>query len=125
MRLHVLKVIQLSRRHLNKLTNSDEFLKRINAVTHSNDAVARAVVLRWKESIFSNFYFVILEFLAVLQPLYQKGKMSITGLFILYCCYGTHINGWSAFTEGLNPMTWLKWRQRFLLWIVSANTPSV
>lgn len=46
LRLHVLKVIQLSKRHLNKLTNSDEFLKRINAVTHSNDAVARAIVLR-------------------------------------------------------------------------------
>ena len=46
LRLHVLKVIQLSKRHLNKLTNSDEFLKRISAVTHSNDAVARAIVLR-------------------------------------------------------------------------------
>lgn len=46
LRFNTLKVVQLSERHLNKITNVDEFLRRIHSVTHSNDPVARAITLR-------------------------------------------------------------------------------
>lgn len=45
-RLCVLGVVQQSERHLDKITNVDEFLRRIFAVIHSNDPVARALTLR-------------------------------------------------------------------------------
>ncbi len=46
-KLCVLRVIQQSERHLDKITNVDEFVKRIFTVLHSNDPVARALTLRW------------------------------------------------------------------------------
>ena len=45
-KLCVLRVIQQSERHLDKITNVDEFLKRISTVLHSNDPAARALTLR-------------------------------------------------------------------------------
>ncbi|TRY73744.1 hypothetical protein TCAL_00974 [Tigriopus californicus] len=45
-KLCVLSVIQQSHRHLDKITNVDEFVKRIVTVLHSNDAMARALTLR-------------------------------------------------------------------------------
>ncbi|XP_040576031.1 integrator complex subunit 7 [Lepeophtheirus salmonis] len=45
-KLCVLRVCQRSERHLDKITNVDEFVKRIFSVTHSNDPVARALTLR-------------------------------------------------------------------------------
>ena len=45
-KLCVLRVIQQSERHLDKITMVDEFLKRIFTVLHSNDPVARALTLR-------------------------------------------------------------------------------
>eukprot|EP00731_Ephydatia_muelleri_P027688 Em0019g561a len=42
----LLKVIQLCEKHLNNITNCDEFVRRIYSVIHSNDPVARAVTLR-------------------------------------------------------------------------------
>ena len=45
-KLCVLRVVQQSERHLDKITNVDEFVKRISTVLHSNDPVARALTLR-------------------------------------------------------------------------------
>lgn len=45
-KLHILRVIQQSERHLDKITNVDEFVKRIFTVMHANDPVARALTLR-------------------------------------------------------------------------------
>lgn len=51
MRLCILKVIQQSDKHLDKILNVDEFLKRIYSVIHSNDPVARAITVRVLGSI--------------------------------------------------------------------------
>lgn len=45
-RLWVLRVCQQSEKHLEKILNVDEFVKRIFMVIHSNDPVARALTLR-------------------------------------------------------------------------------
>ena len=45
-KLCVLRVVQQSERHLDKITNVDEFVKRVSTVLHSNDPVARALTLR-------------------------------------------------------------------------------
>ena len=39
-------VVKQSERHLDKITNVDEFIKRIFSVIHSNDPIARALTLR-------------------------------------------------------------------------------
>ncbi|XP_068683543.1 integrator complex subunit 7-like isoform X2 [Montipora foliosa] len=46
LRLCILKVIEQSEKHLEKVLNVDEFLKRIYSVIHSNDPVARAITVR-------------------------------------------------------------------------------
>uniref|UniRef100_S4RCB0 Integrator complex subunit 7 n=1 Tax=Petromyzon marinus TaxID=7757 RepID=S4RCB0_PETMA len=51
LRLCVLKVTQQSEKHLDKILNVDEFVKRIFSVIHSNDPVARAITLRMLGSI--------------------------------------------------------------------------
>jgi len=50
-KLCVLRVVQQSERHLDKITNVDEFVKRISSVLHSNDPVARALTLRLLGSV--------------------------------------------------------------------------
>ncbi|KAK6183079.1 hypothetical protein SNE40_010625 [Patella caerulea] len=50
-RLCILKVTQQSEKHLDKIINVDEFIKRIFTVLHSNDPVARAITLRTLGSI--------------------------------------------------------------------------
>lgn len=54
LRLCVLKVTQQSEKHLEKILNVDEFVKRVFSVIHSNDPVARAITLRF----FSFFFFL-------------------------------------------------------------------
>lgn len=46
LRLHILRVFQLSQRHLGKVTNTEELVRRLSLVSHSNDPVARALTLR-------------------------------------------------------------------------------
>ncbi|XP_050311568.1 integrator complex subunit 7 [Anthonomus grandis grandis] len=46
LRLCVLRVCQQSEKHLDKMSNVDEFVRRIYSVIHSNDPIARAVTLR-------------------------------------------------------------------------------
>ncbi|KAF4099234.1 integrator complex subunit 7 [Onychostoma macrolepis] len=53
LRLCVLKVTQLSEKHLEKILNVDEFVKRVFSVIHSNDPVARAITLRMLGSLAS------------------------------------------------------------------------
>lgn len=43
----MLKVTQQSEKHLEKIINVDEFVKRVFSVIHSNDPVARAITLRF------------------------------------------------------------------------------
>ena len=43
----ILKVTQQSEKHLDRILNVDEFLRRIYMVMHSNDPVARAITLRF------------------------------------------------------------------------------
>ena len=45
-RLCIVRVLEESRRHLDKIHNVEEFLARIFQVVHSNDPVARAVTIR-------------------------------------------------------------------------------
>lgn len=52
-RLWVLRVCQQSEKHLEKITNVDEFVKRIFMVIHSNDPVARSLTLRTLGSVAS------------------------------------------------------------------------
>ena len=59
LRLCILKVTQQSEKHLDKILNVDEFLKRIYSVIHSNDPVARAITVRYDVSYF--FLVVILK----------------------------------------------------------------
>lgn len=42
----MLRVCQQSEKHLDKILNVDEFVRRIFSVMHSNDPVARALTLR-------------------------------------------------------------------------------
>ncbi|XP_014239992.1 integrator complex subunit 7 [Cimex lectularius] len=51
LRLWVLRVCQQSEKHLDKILNVDEFVKRIFSVIHSNDPVARALTLQTLGSI--------------------------------------------------------------------------
>ncbi|TWW68712.1 Integrator complex subunit 7 [Takifugu flavidus] len=53
LRLCVLKVTQQSEKHLEKILNVDEFVKRVFIVIHSNDPVARAITLRMLGSLAS------------------------------------------------------------------------
>lgn len=46
MRLCVLRVCQQSEKHLDKISNVDEFVRRVYSVIHSNDPIARALTLR-------------------------------------------------------------------------------
>ncbi|GFY39151.1 integrator complex subunit 7 [Trichonephila inaurata madagascariensis] len=45
-RVLILKVMQQTQKHLDKILNLDEFVHRLYAVIHSNDPVARALTLR-------------------------------------------------------------------------------
>ena len=49
LRLHILRVFQVANRHLGKVSSSEELVRRLSLVTHSNDPVARALTLRWVE----------------------------------------------------------------------------
>lgn len=51
LRLWVLRVCQQSEKHLDKILNVDEFVRRIFSVIHSNDPVARALTLRTLGSV--------------------------------------------------------------------------
>ncbi|XP_060687467.1 integrator complex subunit 7 isoform X2 [Hemiscyllium ocellatum] len=53
LRMCVLKVTQQSEKHLEKILNVDEFVKRVFSVIHSNDPVARAITLRMLGSMAS------------------------------------------------------------------------
>lgn len=53
LRLCVLKVTQQSEKHLEKILNVDEFVKRVFSVIHSNDPVARAITIRMLGSLAS------------------------------------------------------------------------
>lgn len=46
LRLWILRVCQQSEKHIDKILNVDEFVKRIFMVMHSNDPIARALTLR-------------------------------------------------------------------------------
>lgn len=46
LRFWILRVCQQSEKHLDKILNIDEFVKRIFAVIHSNDPIARALSLK-------------------------------------------------------------------------------
>lgn len=46
LRLWVLRVCQQCEKHLDKILNVDEFVKRIFTVMHTNDPIARALALR-------------------------------------------------------------------------------
>lgn len=46
LRLWVLRVCQQSERHLDKILNVDEFIRRIFSVIYANDPIARALTLR-------------------------------------------------------------------------------
>ena len=46
LKICVLKVIQESPKHLDKILNVDEIVRRIYSVIHANDPVARAITLR-------------------------------------------------------------------------------
>nr|CAB3256489.1 integrator complex subunit 7-like [Phallusia mammillata] len=50
-RLCILRVAQQSTKHLDKILNVDEFMKRIYIVIHSNDPYARALTLRMLGSV--------------------------------------------------------------------------
>lgn len=47
LRMCILRVTQQSNKHLDKILNIDEFVRRIFFVIHSNDPVARALTLRY------------------------------------------------------------------------------
>ena len=47
MRLCIVRVAQQSTKHLDKILNVDEFMKRVYMVIHSNDPYARALTLRY------------------------------------------------------------------------------
>ncbi|XP_063222620.1 integrator complex subunit 7 [Bacillus rossius redtenbacheri] len=51
LRVWVLCVFQQSEKHLDKILNVDEFVRRIHSVIHSNDPVARALTLRTLGSV--------------------------------------------------------------------------
>ena len=51
-RLCILRVVQQSEKHLDKILNVGEFLRRIFGVIHSNDPIARAITIRYVLSIF-------------------------------------------------------------------------
>ncbi|KAF5295112.1 hypothetical protein FQA39_LY13263 [Lamprigera yunnana] len=46
LRLWVLRVCQQSEKHLDKISNVDEFVRRVYSVIHSNDPIARSLTLR-------------------------------------------------------------------------------
>ncbi|KAI4458261.1 c1orf73 protein [Holotrichia oblita] len=46
LRMCVLRVCQQSEKHLDKISNVDEFVRRVFSVIHSNDPIARALTLR-------------------------------------------------------------------------------
>jgi hypothetical protein len=50
-RLCVLRVCQQSEKHLDKILNVDEFVKRIFTVIHSNDPVILQIILILNQSI--------------------------------------------------------------------------
>ncbi|XP_053211694.1 integrator complex subunit 7-like [Panonychus citri] len=50
-RLLILKVIHESEKHLDKIINMDEFVRRLFTVTYSNDPIARSITLRALASV--------------------------------------------------------------------------
>ena len=60
LKLCVLCVVRQSERHLDKITNVDEFVKRVFAVIHSNDPIAQALTLRTLGAIASIFAYPLL-----------------------------------------------------------------
>lgn len=60
LRLWVLRVCQQSEKHLDKILNVDEFVRRIYSVIYSNDPVARALTLRTLGAIAGKFFQVII-----------------------------------------------------------------
>lgn len=75
LRLCVLKVTQQSEKHLEKILNVDEFVKRVFSVIHSNDPVARAITLRFV-CLFLPF---IIQYCALFVIVLQH--------VFVYCCY--------------------------------------
>lgn len=46
LRLCVLRVCQQSEKHLDKISNVEEFVRKVYSVMHSNDPIGRAITLR-------------------------------------------------------------------------------
>lgn len=60
MRVCVVEVVESCGRHLDKLINVDEFLRRITTVMHSNDPVSYSFMFSVEKNLFiliSNYYF--------------------------------------------------------------------
>lgn len=72
LRMCILRVTQQSNKHLDKILNIDEFVRRIFFVIHSNDPVARALTLRYSLTLiywkFCVSYFVKVDSYWTFQP---------------------------------------------------------
>lgn len=87
----ILRVIQQCDRHLDKVLNVDEFVRRLYTVIHSNDSVARALtirfVLNYRCAIFVDCQFIWLKFDSVylhssLASKFANWWMKISGLVL-------------------------------------------
>ena len=103
-RLCILKVSQQSAKHLDKIINVEQFLRKIFSVIHSNDPVARAITLRWMtlSSVTDAFIFMTASLIKLRSNQVLCG--GIGNVFVWKKCL-------SVFNS-LTPYAWLSWATR-------------
>uniref|UniRef100_A0A4W5P7H8 Integrator complex subunit 7 n=1 Tax=Hucho hucho TaxID=62062 RepID=A0A4W5P7H8_9TELE len=95
LRLCVLKVTQQSEKHLEKILNVDEFVKRVFSVIHSNDPVARAITLRMLGSLATIIPERKNAHHSVHQSLDSHDNVEVEAAIFASACFSAYVSMWS------------------------------
>uniref|UniRef100_A0A4W5P927 Integrator complex subunit 7 n=1 Tax=Hucho hucho TaxID=62062 RepID=A0A4W5P927_9TELE len=105
LRLCVLKVTQQSEKHLEKILNVDEFVKRVFSVIHSNDPVARAITLRMLGSLATIIPERKNAHHSVHQSLDSHDNVEVEAAIFASACFSAYVSMWSMLSaQTLIPM---------------------
>ncbi|KTG05972.1 hypothetical protein cypCar_00014171 [Cyprinus carpio] len=133
LRLCVLKVTQLSEKHLEKILNVDEFVKRVFSVIHSNDPVARAITLRMLGSLASIIPERKNAHHSIRQSLDSHDNVEVEAAIFAAASFSSHSKDFAAgicnkiseMIQGMFcPREWSCWFGRELLQELASSYPS-
>ena len=108
-RLCILRVAQQSTKHLDKILNVDEFMKRVYTVIHSNDPYARAIVLRYGMLIWGMIFIL-------------KTSIQATRIYLVFLTYMAVERGVELSSTYLQRnLSWITIYRCLALWLFSTS----